>query len=145
MTHLKVAGLIALAGFVFTSRTWLQFLNKMSPEAGLLIKNLVVLAVIYALHFTDGAVSMPHKSALGIFMIYVAFMMIFNYQSDWIAESGSDDVGDQTADGAVYHRARETFNFSPEIARVVTFVLVPFVLAFAGSGLVKRGQMMHLD
>ena len=145
MTHLKLAGFIALAGLVFTSRPWLQFLNKMSPEAGLLIKNIIVLGVIYALHFTDGAVSMPHRSALGIFLIYVAFMMIFNYQSDWIEESGSDNVGDQTADGAVYHRARETLNLKPELARLVTFVLVPFVLVFAGSRLVKRGQRMRLD
>ena len=145
MTHLKVAGLIALAGLVFTSRPWLQFLNKMSPEAGLAVKNIVVFSIIYLLHFTDGAVALPRRSALGIFLIYVAFMMIFNYQSDWIAESGSDDVGDQTVDGAVYHRARETFHFSPEMARLLTFVLVPFALAFVGSRLVKRGQRMNLD
>lgn len=145
MTHLKLAGLIALAGLVFTSRPWLQFLNKMSPEAGLLLKNIIVFGIIYLLHFTDGAVALPHRSALGIFLIYVAFMMIFNYQSDWIAESGSDDVGDQTVDGAVYHRAREVARLSPDVSRLVTFVLVPFVLAFAGSRLMKRGQKMNLD
>lgn len=145
MTHLKLAGIIALAGLFFTSKPWLQFLNKMSPEAGLVVKNLTVFAVIYLLHFTDGAVSMPHRSALGIFLIYVAFMMIFNYQSDWIEESGSDNVGDQTADGAVYHRARTTLNLSPEVARLVTFALVPFILVFAGSKILRRGQKMRLD
>lgn len=145
MTHLKLAGLIALAGLVFTSRPWLQFLNKLSPEVGLAVKNLVVFSVIYMMHIIEPSVALPHLRALGVFLIYVAFMMVFNYQSDWIAESGSDDVGDQTVDGAVYRRARETLNFSPELARLLTFVVVPGLLVFAGSGLVKRGQRMNLD
>jgi Ca2+/Na+ antiporter len=143
--HLKLASLIAMAGLIFTSRTWLNFLHKFEPETGLLIKNAVVLFVIFIMHFIDESVSVPHVKAVGVFLIYVAFMMIFNYQSDWIEESGSENVGDQTMDGAVYHRARETFKFSPEIARLVTFVLVPFVLVFAGSRLVKNGQKVRMD
>ena len=145
MTHLKLASLIAAAGLIFTSRTWLNFLHKFEPETGLLIKNAVVLFVIYLTHLIDPSVSVPHVKAAGAFLIYLAFMMIFNYQSDWIEESGSGNVGDQTVDGAVYHRARETMNLKPELARLVTFVLVPFVLVFAGSRLVKRGQRMRLD
>jgi hypothetical protein len=145
MTHLKLALVIALAGLIFTSRPWLNFLNKLEPERGLLVKNAVVLAVIFMLHVIDPNIALPHTKAAGVFLIYIAFMMIFNYQSDWIAESGSDDVGDQTVDGAVYHRAREVGHLSPDVARLVTFVLVPFMLAFAGSRLVKRGQRMNLD
>ena len=97
------------------------------------------------MHLIEPNIALPHVRAAGVFLIYVAFMMIFNYQSDWIAESGSDDVGDQTVDGAVYHRAREVLKFSPEMARLLTFVVVPFALAFMGSRLVKRGQRMNLD
>ena len=145
MKHLKLAALIAASGFIFTSRPWLNFLHKFEPEKGLLIKNAVILSVIFLMHVIDPSVSLPHIRAAGVFLIYVAFMMIFNYQSDWIDESGSGNVGDQTVDGAVYHRARETFKFSPEIARFVTFVLVPFVLVFAGSRLVKNGQKVRID
>lgn len=140
-----MAGLIALAGLLFTSRTWLNFLHKFEPETGLLIKNAVVLLVIFIMHLIDPSISVPHIRAAGVFLIYIAFMMIFNYQSDWIEESGSGNVGDQTMDGAVYHRARETFKFSPEIARLLTFVLVPFVLVFAGSRLMKNGQKVRMD
>lgn len=145
MRHLGLAGIIALTGFVFTSRTWLNFLDKLEPETGLLIKNAVVLFIIYMMHLVDPNVSAPHVRAVGVFLIYTAFMMIFNYQSDWIEDSKSENVGDQTVDGAVYHRARETLNLSPELARLVTFVIVPGLLVFAGSGLVKRGQRMNLD
>jgi hypothetical protein len=145
MTHLKLALVIALAGFIFTSRPWLNFLNKLEPERGLLVKNLVVLSLIFILHLIDPNIALPHTKAAGVFLIYIAFMMIFNYQSDWIAESGSEDVGDQTIDGAVYHRAREVLNLKPEFARLVTFVLVPGLLAFAGSRLVRNGQKVRID
>ena len=145
MKHLKLAALVAASGFIFTSRPWLNFLHKFKPEKGILIKNAVILTVIFLMHLMDPSVSVPHVRAAGVFLIYVAFMMIFNYQSDWIDESGSENVGDQTVDGAVYHRARETLNLKPELARLVTFVLVPFVLVFAGSRIIRNGQKMHLD
>jgi len=145
MKHLKLAALIAASGFIFTSRPWLNFLHKFEPEKGLLIKNAVILTVLFLMHVIDPSVALPHIRAAGVFLIYVAFMMIFNYQSDWIEESGSGNVGDQTADGAVYHRAREDLNLKPELARLVTFVLVPFVLVFAGSRLLRNGQKMRLD
>ena len=145
MTHLKLASLIAVAGLIFTSRTWLNFLHKFKPETGMLIKNVVVLFVIFIMHLIDASVSVPHVKAVGVFLIYVAFMMIFNYQSDWIEESGSSNVEDQTVDGAVYHRSREVLNLGPELARLFTFVVVPFVLVFAGSRLVKNGQKVRMD
>lgn len=145
MKHLKLASLIAVSGFIFTSKAWLNFLHKLEPETGLLIKNAVVLFVIFMMHLIDPSVSVPHIKAAGAFLIYVAFMMIFNYQSSWIDESGSGNVGDQTVDGAVYHRARETLNLKPEFARLFAFVLVPFVLVFAASKLMKNGQKMRLD
>jgi len=145
MTHLKLALVFAVAGLIFTSRPWLNFLNKLEPEKGLLVKNVVVLAVIFMLHVIDPNIALPHLKAAGVFLIYIAFMIIFNYQSDWIEESGSEDVGDQTVDGAVYHRARETLHLSPDVARLVTFVLVPGLLAFAGSRLMRNGQKLRID
>jgi hypothetical protein len=145
MRHLKLASLIGVAGFIFTSKTWLNFLHKFKPETGMLVKNVAVLFLIFLAHLIDSSVSVPHVQAMGAFLIYVAFMMIFNYQSDWIEESGSGNVGDQTVDGAVYHRARETLNLSPELARLVTFVMVPFALVFMGSRLMRNGQKVRID
>lgn len=145
MKHLKLALLIAASGLLFTSRAWLNFLHKFEPETGLLLKNVVVLFLIFIMHVIDPSVSVPHNRAVGIFLIYMAFMMIFNYQSDWIKESGSSNVEDQTVDGAVYHRARTTFNLNPEMSRLITFVLVPFVLVFVGSRLMNNGQKVRLD
>jgi len=142
--HVRLAGAVALAGLVFTSRTWLQWIGTLGPEAGLLVKNLIIFTVIYLLHFVDGLVGPPRRQALGFLLMYIAFDVIFNYQSEWIKEVRADNVERQTPDGAIYHRARGV-GLGPDAARVVTFVVAPFLLFMAGSFIVKRGQKLNLN
>jgi hypothetical protein len=71
--------------------------------------------------------------------------MIFNYQSGWIRDANAENVEEQTIDGAVYHRARESFKLSPEVSRIVTFVIVPFLLVLGGSKLLRNGQKLNVD
>ena len=86
-----------------------------------------------------------HRQVIGVLLLYVAFVMIFNYQSDWIQDANAEDVGDQTIDGAVYHRSREVLKLSPEVSRVLTFVVVPFLLVLVGSRFVHHGQKLNID
>ena len=141
MTHqsLRLASAIAAAGFIFTSRPWLRWLNTLSPEVGLLVKNVIIFLIVYGLHvFVDGGVRPPHVQALGLLLVYTGFMIVFNYQSRWIEEAGTPEVEKQTPDGATYERARTTLGMSPDAARLFTFVFVPFVFVLVGSHL-KRG------
>jgi len=140
MKHVGLAAGVAVAGLVFTSRTWLGLINTLGPEAGLIVKNFIILFVIYLLHFVDGLIGQPHQQALGFLLVYVSFSMIFNYQSEWISDSGAENVERQTPDGAVYHRVRN-LGLNPDSARIVTFVIVPFVLFLVGSQFIKRGKL----
>jgi len=146
MYHFRLALTFAVMGLIFTSRTWLQWLNTFSPEAGLAIKHAAILLAIIILNYSDNSIKIEYKTgALGIFLVYMAFMIIFNYQSKWVEESGSSNVQDQTPDGVIYLRARTNLNLNPDLARIVTFVLVPAVLVFAGSKLLRRGQKLNLE
>jgi hypothetical protein len=140
MTHqnVRLASAIAAAGFIFTSRPWLRWLNTLSPEVGLLVKNVVIFLIVYGLHVFVGVVGKPHVQALGVLLVYIGFTLVFNYQSRWIEEAGTPEVEKQTPDGATYERARTTLGMSPDAARLFTFVFVPFVLVLVGSHL-KRG------
>lgn len=139
--HVRLASAIAAAGFIFTSRPWLRWLNTLSPEMGLLVKNVIIFLIVYGLHvFVDGGVRPPHVQALGLLLIYTAFTLVFNYQSRWIDEAGTPEVEKQTPDGATYERARTMLGMSPDTARLFTFVLVPFVLVFVGTRL-QRGAI----
>ena len=145
MTHqkLRLATAIAAAGFIFTSRPWLRWLNVLSPEVGLLVKNVVIFLTVFSLHYVDGLIGPPHRQALGILLVYMGFTLVFNYQSRWIEESGAVEVEKQTPDGAMYERARMTLGLSPDTARIVTFVIAPFVLVLVGAHLTRGG--IHLE
>jgi len=134
--HIRLAAVIAAVGFIFTSRSWLQLMNRLSPEAGLLVKNVIIFSIVFGLHYVDGLIEIPHRQALGILLVYTAVSMIFNYQSRWIIEAGAGNVENQTPDGATYERARSLF--SPDVSRLVTFVLVPFILILIGSRFVSK-------
>lgn len=146
MLHLRLAVAFALVGFIFTSKLWLRWLHGLGPEHGLAVKWVAILGAILLLDWADPTLKLEHKTqALGVVMVLAAFNMIFNYQSEWIDESGSENVQIQTPDGALYRRARTVLGLDPELARLFTFVLVPFVLVFFGSRLVRNGRKINLD
>ena len=142
--HVKLAAAVALAGLVFTSRPWISWINTLGPEAGLIVKNIVIFIVIYILNAVDDVVGPPRSQALGYLLMFMAFNIIFNYQSEWIEDLGAENVERQTPDGAIYHRVRGV-GLGPDAARVVTFVVVPFSLFMAGSFVLRRGQKLNLD
>ncbi len=142
--HVRLACAVALAGLVFTSRSWIKWLNTFGPEAGLIIKNIVIFIVIYILNTIDDVVGPPRRQAFGYLFMFMAFNIIFNYQSGWIEDLGALNVEKQTPDGAIYHRARER-GLGPDAARIVTFVVAPFLLFMAGSFMLRDGETLNLD
>jgi hypothetical protein len=146
MIHWKLAAAFALAGYIFTSKSWLRWLHSLGPEQGLAVKWVAILGSIILIDMVDPTLKLEHKTqALGVVMILASFNIIFNYQSEWIDESGSGNVQVQTPDGAIYHRSRTNLNLNPEMARLVTFVLVPFALVLGGSKLVRNGTKLNIN
>jgi hypothetical protein len=146
MIHWKLAAAFALAGYIFTSKSWLRWLHSLGPEQGLAVKWVAILGCIILIDMVDPTLKLEHKTqALGAVMILASFNIIFNYQSKWIDESGSGNVQIQTPDGAIYHRSRTNLNLNPEMARLVTFVLVPFALVLGGSKLVRNGTKLNIN
>jgi hypothetical protein len=142
--HVKLAGAVALAGFIFTSRTWIRWINTLGPEAGLIVKNIIIFIVIYILNTVDDVIGPPRRQAFGYLLMFMAFNIIFNYQSGWIEDLGAENVERQTPDGAIYHRARGA-GLPPDAARIVTFVMAPFLLFTIGSFMLRNGQKLNLD
>ena len=146
MIHLRLAGAMALVGLIFTSRPWLHFLKKFGPETGLAVKYISIVFSIFILKLSDPSLKIGSlHQALGAVLIAISFLMIFNYQSEWIEEAGADKVEIQTPDGAVYHRTRTELGLAPGEARLVTFVLIPFILVLFGSKFIRNGQKINLN
>jgi hypothetical protein len=145
MLHLRLAATFAVLGFVFTSKQWLHFLNRYNPEMGLIIKHSVILLSIYILAWSDPYIKfVHHHQALGVLLLYMTFVLIFNYQSEWIEDVKADNVGEQTFDGVIYHRSKQIPNIEPQMARIVSFVIIPFILVIIGSQLVHHKQKVNL-
>lgn len=145
MLHLRLAATFAILGFVFTSKQWLHFLNRYNPEMGLIIKHSVILLSIYILAWSDPYIKfVHHHQALGVLLLYMTFVLIFNYQSEWIEDVKADNVGEQTFDGVIYHRSKQIPNIEPQMARIVSFVIIPFILVIIGSQLVHHKQKVNL-
>ena len=145
MLHIRLAATFAALGFVFTSKQWLQFLNKYSPETGLIIQHVIILLSIYILAWSDPYIKfVHHHQAIGVLLLYMTFVLIFNYQSGWIKDIKADNVEDQTFDGVVYHRSKKIPNIEPQTARIVSFVIIPFILVIIGSQLVHHRQKVNL-
>lgn len=143
---MRLALAFALVGLVFTSGPWLRWLHSLGPEQGMLIKWCSILVAIFLLDYADPTLKMEHHTqALGVIMVLAAFNMIFNYQSEWIDDSGSGNVQVQTPDGALYRRARQNLGLDPEWARILVFVFVPFTLVFFGSRLVRSGKKINIE
>ena len=146
MIHLRLALAFAATGFIFTSKFWLRWLHRLSPEQGLFVKWVAILGTIFLIDLADPTLKLEHKTqAIGAVMVLAAFNMIFNYQSEWIDESGAENVQVQTPDGALYHRARTNLGLGPAAARILVFVFVPFLLVFFGSRLVRNGTKLNIN
>lgn len=141
--HLKLALGFLVLGFIFTHKLWLNWLGSLSVEAGLFVKQLVIFTVIYNLHLIDPSIKPYRVYGVGVYLVYLAFQIIFNYQSKWITESGSKNVEEQTPDGVLYHNIRSVMN--SEEARIVTFAVIPFVLVLIGSKFIRNGQKLNLN
>jgi hypothetical protein len=147
MIHLRLAVAFAIMGYIFTNRTWLLWLNTLAPEIAILVKHFVIFCLIFLLDYIDPSIKLQYqRQALGALFIYMAFVIIFDYQSEWIKEVGASNVGDhQTIDGVLYHRSREILNLDPELARILVFTVAPFTLVFLGSQLVRTGQKINVE
>ena len=101
--HVRLAFAFALAGYIFTSKLWLRWLHSLGPEQGLVVKWGAILGTIFLIDAMDPTIKLEHKTqALGVVMVLVSFNIIFNYQSEWIDDSGvSDLIGLRSSDKTI--------------------------------------------
>ena len=134
MAQVKLALSVAFVGFVFTSQTWLNFLGTLGPEVGLVVKGAAILLSVLFIDKIDPSIHLIHQQyrPIDIILVYGALALIFGYSSKWVKDSGSHHVTEQTVDGAVYDRVQKETKLDPQKTRLVTFVLLPFMMVLLG-------------
>lgn len=145
----KLASTFGFLGFVFSSRWWIEKIDKLSSLNGLLIYYFIIYISIYVLgHFgliIGHSKITNYTHTLGVVMILFAFFIIFDWESEYInivarGEFDNSKVSKiylQSEDGATFDFFYRLTN-NVELSRILTFVITPIFLTFIGSMLIER-------
>lgn len=141
----KTAVAFALIGWLLSSRAYILFLNRLTPTQGLLVYYLQIFLVLETLQWfglvVGGVRQQSILQTLGEMMILFAFFVIVDFESKWVQvvvgeetkqEQNCPVIYIQSEDGALYYMWNTLLGFPEEASRLLTFVISPAVLVFAG-------------
>lgn len=145
--NLTLPVVLALMGFVFSTRTFIKGYNKLSPYGGLAVYYLILFLTVWALQtlglvvagqpFTD----LRHN--IGTILVVFAFFITIDWESCWVNQvtkgncSEVSQVYFMSEDGAVYDLWSKVVK-SPEKVRILTYVVTPFILSLIGVFLLQE-------
>lgn len=140
---------IAFMGFMFSTRTWLLFLNGLSPFSGLVVYYVVLYASLAVLSkmglVVFGFRIKDPMQTLGLMMITFSFFVVVNWSSQWVqyvttgSYQGVSVVFLQSEDGAIWSLWSNLLPLAGDFTiRILSFVVSPFLLTVTGSYLVQR-------
>jgi len=148
----KLAVVIAIMGFAFTTRPYILWLNSLSPFAGLLIYEIILYGALYTMsrmHLSLGHIEIKDWSqTIGLWLIQYAFFVTINLTSQyvqWVIDGSvtAPNIFLQSEDGAAFWLFQQILPFaSMDALRILTYVITPFILVMIGGYLV-RGKI-HL-
>jgi len=149
--ELALAITIAFLGFAFSTRQWVLFLDKFDPFTGLLIYYIILYVALFALS-RAGLIIWKFRikdpvQVLGALLITMAFFITVDWESPWI-QIVTGKMGDvsnvlyQAEDGAFWYLWSFVTN-NPELLRLLTYVLTPFILTFIGVLLISKVQLLE--
>jgi hypothetical protein len=139
--------ILALGGFIFSTRVWIMFLNKLSPFKGLVVYYIIILVLFLILKkigINIGGIEFNNtRHVIGSLLIFFSFFVLFDFTScyqNMLLYGTCDNVPKpflQSEDGAVY-----TFwnYFTSNLAqlRILTYVITPFILTLVGVALITH-------
>lgn len=164
----------AFFGYIFTTKRFILFLNSLTPATGLLVYYMIIFSTITILQYFGLVIGKKRmvsvEQTVGEIFIFFSFFVLVNFQSQyiqWIVDqnkkamgkniSNSDDIDDidnkdskctviyqQAEDGMTYYLIRKYLHVSPEIARYLTFMVVPFIFCSIGLMLITNKVEMSV-
>lgn len=139
--------ILALLGFVFSTRTWILTLDSFNPVSGLFIYYIILTITLLALQYfgliIDGVSFTGWRHLFGSILIIFSFFIVVDWTSCYdnlITKGNCDQLSSlflSSEDGAVYYLWNKIFP-DPEMCRYLTYVLTPFVLSSIGILLITE-------
>jgi hypothetical protein len=147
--ELYLAVAFAIIGFILSLREIILFLNSLNPLEGLAVYYIILYASLYFLSrlgLTIFGIKIDKPlQVLGLGLITFAFFILVNWENAYVyitVNGGLDDVPQlyfASEDGAIWFLWYNVVGIkNVEIARLLTFVLTPFLLALGGGFLLEH-------
>jgi hypothetical protein len=147
--EIYLALVFAVIGFFLTLRGFVGWLDVLTPLAGLVVYYVLLYSAIYVLSkfglVIFGLRIEKPLQIIGLGLITFAFFMIVNWESEYVnlvtvgTSTGVSQAYWASEDGAVWYLWYHVVGVKDiEIARLLTFVLTPFLLALGGGFLLER-------
>jgi len=138
---------IALIGFIFSTRQWLLFLNQLNPFLGLLVYYIIMTLALLLLQFFGliiaGINFNSFSHTIGSIFIIFSYFLVICWESCYVATvtegtcDGTSSVILQSEDGAIFYIWSVILgDKNIELLRILTYVVTPFVLTFIGQLLI---------
>jgi hypothetical protein len=143
--------ILTTMGFAFSMREWVLFLDSLDPFTGLLVYYAILYTALFALSkmglvIWKVRIKTPLQ-VLGCLLITMAFFITVDWESPWVqyvtGRAGADvsNVLYQSEDGAFWY-LWSFITSNPEILRILTYVVTPFILTLIGAILVRKAQLL---
>jgi hypothetical protein len=145
----KLAVLIGIAGYLFSSRTWLFFMNGLNPIEGTIVYYVIVYAGLYGLAKLGlslfGFKISTLAQTFGLLMLNFAFHVTTNWADPWVqyVTTGSlvgmsNVLVNNSEDGLVWYVVYTLGGITNLLwTRLLTFVVVPFLISIVALYLIK--------
>lgn len=138
---------LAIMGFLFTIKEFLIWFNQRNPATGLLVYYAILLGAIFTLEYfglvVAGIKFDSARHTIGTILIIFSFFIVVNWESCYInqvTKGNCDQVSNiylSSEDGATYYLWSKVTK-DRETARILTYVVTPFVLSFIGMSLITQ-------
>lgn len=147
-----LVGMFVILSIIFSSKTWIIFLNTLTPIYGFIIYYIIIFICLLLLSAMGLIVfNMEIKSfrqVLGTTLIFFVFFLIFNWESGWITHvvNSSATVSPifyGSEDGMTYYLVTNYITSNPELARWITFPLIGGLLTLLGVLLINKRPELH--
>ena len=139
--------LFGFLGILFSSKTWILFMDKLNPVQGLIIYYIILIITILLLEYFGlviaGVRFLSVNQAIGTILIVFSFFILVNWTScyiSYVTKGNCDNISNiyaQSEDGAVYYLWSKLTD-DPAVSRWLTYVLTPMVLSFIGMNLITN-------
>lgn len=136
--------IFAILGWLFSTKAYISFMDKRSPVEGLVLYYAglyVVFILLQSIGMKIGNVHFDtHLHTIGGLMILYAFFIVFSWESEYTCRVVGKDCTPKHTEDALFFYLAKKMGLQDCHARVLTYVIAPFVLTVVGVLLIFDGH-----